>query len=35
VGRNLPFLIDMAIGLYTIVISQKIKEVIANGREIK
>jgi len=29
----LPFLIDLAIGLYKIVISQQIKEVIANGHE--
>ena len=32
-GRNSPFSIDLAIGLYKIVISQKIKEVIANGHE--
>jgi len=32
-GWNLPFLIDLAIGLYKIVISQQIKEVIANGHE--
>jgi len=32
-GRNLPFLIDLAIGLYKIVISQQITEVIANGHE--
>jgi len=32
-GRNLPFLIDLAIGLDKIVISQQIKEVIANGDE--
>jgi len=32
-GRNLPFLVDLAIGLYKIVISQQIKEVIANGHD--
>jgi len=32
-GRNLPFFIDFAIDLYKIVISQQIKEVIANGHE--
>jgi len=30
-GQNLPFPIDLAIGLFKIVISQQIKEVIANG----
>jgi len=29
----LPYLIDLAIGLYKIVISQQIKETIANGHE--
>jgi len=32
-GRNLPFLIDLAIGLHKIVISQQIKELIANRHE--
>ena len=32
-GRNLPFLIDLAIGLYKVVISQQIKKVIANGHK--
>ena len=32
-GRNLPFFIHLAIGLYKIVISQQIKEVIANRHE--
>jgi len=32
-GRNLPFLTELAIGLYKIVTSQQIKEVIANGHE--
>jgi len=32
-GRNLPFLIDLAIGLYKTVISQQFKEVIANRHE--
>jgi len=32
-GRNLPFPIDSAIGLYKIVISQQIKEILANGHE--
>jgi len=31
-GRNLLFLIDLAIGLYKIVISQQIKEVIEKTR---
>jgi len=31
--RYLPFLIDLAINLYKIVISQQIKEVITNGHE--
>jgi len=32
-GQNLPFSIGLAIGLYRIVISQCIKEVIANRHE--
>jgi len=32
-GRNLPFCVDLAIGLYKIVISQQIKEAISNGHE--
>ena len=32
-GRNLPFVIDLAIGLYKIVILQQIKEAIANKDE--
>jgi len=32
-GRNLPFFVDLAIGLYKIVISQQIKEAISNGHE--
>jgi len=32
-GRNLTFLVDLAICLYKIVISQQIKEVIANGHD--
>jgi len=32
-GWNLPFLIDLAIGLYKIVILQQIKEVIAKGHQ--
>jgi len=32
-GRNLPFLVHLAIGLYKIVISQQIREAIANGDE--
>jgi len=32
-GRNLPFPIDLAIGLYKIVILEQIMEVIANGDE--
>ena len=31
--QNLPFLIDLAIGLYKIVILQQIKEVMVNGHE--
>jgi len=32
-SRNLPFLIDLAICLYKIIISQQIKKVIANEHE--
>jgi len=32
-GRNLPFLIDLAIGLYKIVILQQTNEVIAKGHQ--
>jgi len=32
-SRNLPFLTDLAIGLYKSVISQQIKEVIGNEHE--
>jgi len=32
-GQILPFLVDLAVGLYKIVISQHIEEVIANGDE--
>jgi len=32
-GRNLTFCIDLATGLYKIVTSQQIKEVIAHGHK--